>query len=56
VPFTKDGKIAFIDTEHWDRHGDRKKSQQRPFLKYIGEYLSSDRMKFAKKMWSKLDD
>jgi hypothetical protein len=53
VPFTSRGQVAFIDTEHWDRHAGRKK--QRAFLKYIGEHLSSDRWKLAKKMWDKLD-
>jgi hypothetical protein len=55
VPFTQDGKIAFIDTEHWDRHSKRK-SKQREFLKYIGDHLSSDRRKFAKKTLEELED
>jgi hypothetical protein len=55
VPFTRDGKIAFIDTEHWNRHSDSKRSQQRPILKYLREHLSSDRWAFAKKLWEKLD-
>jgi hypothetical protein len=53
VPFTTDGRIAFIDTEHWDRHsGNRNK---RRFLKYLSEHLSSDRQRFAKKLWGRLD-
>ena len=53
VPFTKDGKIAFIDTEHWDRHS-KKKYKQRKRLKYIREFLSDDRRKFAKKVFEGL--
>lgn len=55
VPFTADGRIAFIDTEHWDRHSDRTKSYQRRFLKYLGEHLSKDRLRFARQMWSRLE-
>ena len=54
VPFTTSGQIAFVDTEHWDRHAGRK--EQRSFLKYIGDHLSSDQWKRAKKLWGKLDD
>lgn len=55
VPFTSDGKIAFIDTEHWARHSDRAKHKQRRFLKYIGEHLSGDRMRLATKLWNVLE-
>ena len=54
LPFTTDGRVAFIDTEHWNRHGDREKSRQRPWLKYISEHLSSSRRRFADAMWSTL--
>lgn len=47
LPHTTDGKIAFIDTEHWNRHGDREKSRQRPWLKHLNEHLSRSSMKFA---------
>jgi hypothetical protein len=53
VPFTTDGKIAFIDTEHWDRHSG--KSKQRKFLRYIEAHLSSDRRGLAKKLWNSLE-
>ena len=53
VPFTRDGKIAFVDTEHWNRHAGRKK--QRRFLRYLGDHLSSVSRRTAKKMWEKLD-
>lgn len=56
VPFTSRGQVAFIDTEHWDRHADRDWRDQRPFLKYIGEYLSSDSRKLAKRIVEKLKD
>lgn len=50
LPFTKDGQVAFIDTEHWERHRDRK-------LKlHIGSHLSSSRRKLAQKILEKLDD
>lgn len=42
VPFTMDGRIAFIDTEKWNRH------QGRDHLKYIREYLSSKRWSLAR--------
>jgi hypothetical protein len=47
LPHTTDGKVAFVDTEHWNRHSDRKKSRQRPWLKYLSEHLSRSSMKFA---------
>jgi hypothetical protein len=55
VPFTRDGKVAFIDTEHWNRHSDSKRSKQRPFLKYLGEHLSGDSRKIVKKTLEQLD-
>ena len=55
VPFTTDGKIAFIDTEHWNRHADRKKKDQRPWLKYLGPHLSSTRKRQANEIWKSLD-
>ena len=54
VPFTSDGKIAFVDTEHWERHKDSR--HKRRFLKYLGEHLSGSRLKFAGKLWDKLED
>lgn len=55
VPFTRDGRIAFIDTEHWNRHSKREKRSQRPFLKYLREHLTSDRRRLAGKMLGDLD-
>lgn len=52
VPFTKDGKIAFIDTEHWERRRSKWKEGSRPHMRHID--LSRDREKFAKKVFKKL--
>jgi hypothetical protein len=54
LPHTTDGKVAFVDTEHWNRHSDRKKSRQRPRLKYLSAHLSRSSMKFADAMWDHL--
>lgn len=54
VPFTSDGRVAFIDTEHWERHNDNR--DKRRFLKYLGDHLSSDSFKLARKMWDQLGD
>jgi hypothetical protein len=49
VPFTEDRKIAFIDTESWNRHEGRKP------LKYIREYLSSERWDQARDIFDELE-
>jgi hypothetical protein len=49
IPFLRDGRIAFVDLEHWDR---RKKSR----LKSIGSYLSAEKRELAKKILDKLAD
>lgn len=49
LPFTQDGRIAFIDTEHWDRHRDR-----RHLKLHIGSHLSSKRYRLAEKTLEKL--
>jgi hypothetical protein len=54
MPFTRDGKIAFIDTEHWNRHS-KARSVKRKFLKHVGEHLSSGSRSIAQEMWEKLD-
>jgi hypothetical protein len=54
LPHATDGKIAFIDTEHWNRHGDREKSRQRPWFKHLNEHLSRSSLKFAAAMWDRL--
>jgi len=48
VQFTQAGKIAFVDLENWGRT-----DRDRVKLKSIGEYLSKDRLKLARKI---LDD
>ncbi len=50
LPFVADGRIALIDTEHWDR-GSRKH-----YLHQVREYLSADRRKLAKKIFDQLED
>lgn len=50
VPFVVDGRIAFIDTEHWDR------STRKSYLHHLGDYLSGDRRKMAKKFFRQIDD
>lgn len=50
IPFVTDGRVAFIDTEHWDR------STSKPYLDQVGEYMSRERMKLAKRIFSRLDD
>lgn len=50
VQFTTDGKIAFVDLEHWDRT-----DRDRVRLKSIGEYLSKDRYKLALKILGELE-
>lgn len=50
IPFGADGKIAFIDTEHWDR------GSSKSYLHHVGEYLSAPRRKLAKKIFGQLED
>ena len=49
VAFTSEGKLAFIDTEHW--YGGRR----RPYLRHIRRYLSSDNRRFAKKLFRQFE-
>lgn len=51
VPFTDDGRLAFIDTEHWNR-----RSKSKKFLDHISAYLSKDGKKLAKKIHGDDDD
>ena len=46
LPFTEDGKIAFIDTERWHRDKD--------YLRLIGDHLPSDRRKQAEDVFKEL--
>ena len=53
VPFTKDGKLAFIDTDRWN-DPEREKLKKRTYMKYLGKHLSNDRLKFAWRLWDDL--
>jgi hypothetical protein len=46
LPFTEEGKIAFIDTERWHHSKD--------YLRKVGDRLSSDRRRLAKDVYDKL--
>jgi hypothetical protein len=50
VQFTRDGKIAFVDLEHWDRT-----DRDRVRLKSIRDYLSKDGRKIAKRILDELE-
>jgi hypothetical protein len=46
LPFTSDGKIAFVDTERWHRDKD--------YLRKIGDHLPSDRRDLAEDVFEEL--
>lgn len=48
VPFTSDGRLAFVDTENWDR------GRRRTYLRYIRRHLSSEGRTYARKLFSQL--
>jgi len=53
IPFTKDGRIAFVDTESWNRK--RKKEEEprhryRYLLRYLKDHLSDNQYDRAKDM------
>lgn len=50
LPFTRDGRIGLIDTEHWDR------STRKSYLHRVGEHLTKDRRALSKKILSQLED
>jgi septum formation topological specificity factor MinE len=50
VQFTRDGKIAFVDLENWGR-----KDRDEVRLKSIGNYLSKERLKLARKILDELE-
>lgn len=56
VPMTDDGRVAFIDTEHWDRYSKGHKKRDKPYLRHIHKYLSDERLRFADKVFEKLED
>jgi hypothetical protein len=47
IPFLRDGRIAFVDLENWER---RKKHH----LKNIGSYLPEEKLQFARSLLEKL--
>ena len=47
LPFTEDGRIAFIDTERW--------ASDKDFLRKVGERLPDDRRKLAEEIYEQLD-
>ena len=51
VQFTREGKIAFVDLENWNRL-----DRSSVTLKSIGNYLSKDRRKLASKILDDLND
>jgi len=50
LPFTVDGRIALVDTEHWDR------STRKDYLHQVGEYLSRRSRAAAEAMLDQLED
>lgn len=50
IPFTVDGRIAFIDTEHWNR------KSRKPYLRHLGELLSTTSRRHARKLFARLED
>lgn len=50
LPFTSDGRIALVDTEHWDR------SSSKPYLHHLGGHLNADRWKRAKKILRQFEE
>lgn len=50
LPFTVDGRVAFIDTEHWDR------GSSKPYLHQVREHLSTASWKAARRVFSRLEE
>ena len=50
VQFTRDGRIAFVDLENWNRN-DRKEVR----IKSIGSYLSKEKLKLAHRILDELE-
>jgi hypothetical protein len=50
IPFVAGGRIAFIDTEHWDR------GSSKSYLHHVGGHMTVDRRKLAKKIFGQLED
>jgi hypothetical protein len=50
LPFTAGGRIALIDTEHWDR------GSSKDYLHHVGEYLAPGRRTLAERIFDHLED
>jgi hypothetical protein len=50
LPFTKQNKIAFVDTEHW------KSKKGKKYLRKIKPYMSEDRREHALNLFQKLNE
>lgn len=48
LPFLTGGRIGLVDTEHWDR------GTRRGYLHHLGEHMSSDSRKIAKRIFRRL--
>lgn len=53
VPFTRDGKLAFIDTDRW-KQPKLEKLKKRKYMAYLAKHLPSKRLKFAETVWDEL--
>ena len=51
IQFTRDGKIAFVDLENWGR-----KDRDTVRLESIGNYLSKDKLKLARRILDELEN
>lgn len=51
APFTRDGKIAFIDTEYVKLNNDSRKDQRKRYMECIDRVLSGRRLKEAEALW-----
>jgi hypothetical protein len=50
LPFLADGRIGLIDTEHW------KRGTHKAYLHHVGEHMSAERRKMARKIFRQLED
>jgi hypothetical protein len=50
VPFTRQGQVAFVDTEHWDRH--RRSAR----LRHLREHMSRRRARLAGEILDDLEE
>jgi hypothetical protein len=54
APFTRDGKIAFIDTGYLARITKKIKSRQRSYEKNVGKLFTDKDRRFGEKLWDEL--